>query len=100
MALSIRQDTRYLGHDRWQWSVWLDGSSEELDQIDHIMYILDRTFHDPVREVSSRGDNFRLEGSTWGAFTLYAKAVYKDGHEISLQHDLALPHAEGTPTLA
>jgi len=63
------------------------------------MYILDSTFHNPVREVSSRENNFRLEGSSWGTFTLYAKAVHKDGHEASLQHHLALLYPDGTPTL-
>jgi transcription initiation factor IIF auxiliary subunit len=100
MALSIQQDARYLGKDRWQWSVWLEGPREELDQIDHVMYILDPTFNDPVREVGNRDENFRLEGSAWGTFTLYAKAVYKDGHETSLQHHLALLCPDGTPTLA
>jgi transcription initiation factor IIF auxiliary subunit len=100
MALFIQQDARYLGKDRWQWSVWLDGPPEELDEIDHVRYILHSTFHDPVREVRNRANNFRLDTSGWGTFTLYAKAVHKDGHETPLQHDLVLLYPDGKPTLA
>jgi transcription initiation factor IIF auxiliary subunit len=88
MALSIEQDSSYLGHDRWKWSVWLGGQDSELDQVDHVMYILDPTFHNPVREIYDRDTKFRLETSSWGTFTLLAKAVLKDGREVSLQHDL------------
>lgn len=97
MSLSIRQEQRYLGHDRWKWSVWLDGPGTELDQIAHVMYILDPTFHDPVREVADRNTNFRLNSSGWGTFTIRAKAVFKDGRERALRHDLELHYPDGTP---
>jgi transcription initiation factor IIF auxiliary subunit len=95
MALSIQQDLRYLGQERWRWFVWLEGAPEELDAIDHVMYVLDPTFHNPVREVANRETKFRLEDSTWGAFTLYAKAIHKDGLETRLQHDLVLLYPSG-----
>ena len=90
MALSIKQDLHYLGQDRWRWAVRLEGAPEELNDIDRVTYVLDPTFHNPVREVADRETKFRLEDSTWGAFTLYAKAIHKDGLETRLQHDLVL----------
>jgi len=48
MALTIRQETQYRGNDRWQWSVWLDGTPEELDDVDHVMYVLHHTSPNPV----------------------------------------------------
>jgi transcription initiation factor IIF auxiliary subunit len=100
MSLCIRQEEKYVGHDRWKWSVWLEGPQAELDQIDHVMYILHPTFHNPVREIPDRSSNFRLEASSWGTFTIRAKAIFKDGTEQPLQHDLQLHYPDGTPTPA
>lgn len=96
MALSLRQDTEFAGHHRWNLSVWVDGSPEELDGLDHVRYILHHTFPRPVRDVSDRATNFRLETVGWGNFTIYAKAVHRDGHETPLQHDLILQYPDGT----
>jgi transcription initiation factor IIF auxiliary subunit len=100
MALSIQQDTKYLGNGRWQWSVWVEGEPEELNRIDHVVYILDPTFHNPVRQIDDRSTKFRLDTSGWGTFTIYAKAVLQDGSEEPLQHDLLLVYPDGTPTAA
>jgi transcription initiation factor IIF auxiliary subunit len=100
VALSIKQSQEYLGNDRWRWSVWLDGTPEELDAIDYVRYILHPTFHNPVRYVRDRTTNFRLETSGWGTFTMHAKVVHSDGHETSLDYDLVLLYPDGTPTFA
>ena len=77
MALSIQQDQKYMGSDRWQWSVWLDGTQEELDSVEYVTYILDPTFHSPVREVGDRTTNFRLSMSAWGTFTMHANIRHR-----------------------
>jgi transcription initiation factor IIF auxiliary subunit len=100
VALSIQQSEQYLGNGRWKWSVWLGGTSEELDNVDHVMYNLDSTFHHPVRTVNDRSSNFRLEDATWGAFKLYAIVMHKDGRELGLEHDLVLLSPDSTPTVA
>jgi transcription initiation factor IIF auxiliary subunit len=100
MALSIQQDESYLGADRWKWSVWLEGPSEELDSVDHVLYVLHPTFHNPVREISDRNTNFRLDTSGWGTFRIHAKAVHRDGRETPLEHDLVLRYPNGNPTAA
>jgi transcription initiation factor IIF auxiliary subunit len=100
MPLSIEQGAEYIGHDRWRWWVWLEGSPSELDDVERVMYILDPTFHNPVREVEDRGNKFRLETSGWGTFTIRAKAFHRGGHETLLKHDLKLVYPDGTPTFA
>ena len=100
MALSIHQRAEYAGDDYWNWSVWLDGPAEELDQVDHVMYVLHPTFPRPVREIRDRSTNFRLDTSGWGIFTVLAKAVHRDGRETPLKHDLELRYPDGTPTAA
>jgi transcription initiation factor IIF auxiliary subunit len=98
VALSVQQSQTYLGNDRWQWSVWLTGSEEELDSVDHVMYILHPTFSKPVRQISDRATNFRLDTSGWGTFTLHLRIEHRDGHETSIDHDLSLLYPDGTPT--
>jgi len=100
VALSIGQSQEYLGNDRWAWSVWLEGPIEELDEVDHVVYILHPTFHNPVRLVDDRKTNFRLDTSGWGTFTIHAKAVHHNGSETLLNHDLVLKYPDGKPTLA
>ena len=100
MALSIQQEARYLDHDYWKWSVWLEGAPEELDDVERVVYILHPTFHDPVREVRDRATKFRLDTAGWGTFTIRAKAIHRDGRETALRHDLVLLYPDGTPTLA
>ena len=100
MALSIQQSQQYVGHQRWRWSVWLSGSSEELASIDYVVYILHPTFNTPVRRVDDRTTNFRLEASGWGTFTIHAKVIHHDGREATLDHELVLLYPDGTPTVA
>jgi transcription initiation factor IIF auxiliary subunit len=100
VALSIQQSASYLGKDRWSWSVWVDGPPEELETIDHVVYILDPTFHDPVRLIKDRSTKFRLDTSSWGVFTIHAQAVDREGHETPLHHKLELMYPDGTPTAA
>jgi transcription initiation factor IIF auxiliary subunit len=100
MPLSIEQAATYLGRDRWEWSIWLEGPAKDLDSVDRVMYILDPTFHNPVREVSDRASGFRLETKSWGTFRIYAKVFMKGGEERLLEHDLKLYYPDGTPTAA
>jgi transcription initiation factor IIF auxiliary subunit len=100
MSLSIEQSQEYLGSDRWRWSVWLDGTREEIDSVDHVTYILHPTFHNPVRRITDRTTNFRLDTSGWGGFTIYAKVKFAEGNETTLKHDLVLLYPDGKPTLA
>ncbi len=100
MALSLQQNQEYKGSGRWRWAVWLDGGDEELNSVEHVTYILHPTFNNPVRRISDRSTNFRLETSGWGNFTMHAKIDYHDGHEDTLDHDVILLYPNGQPTLA
>jgi transcription initiation factor IIF auxiliary subunit len=99
VALSIRQNQKYMGSDYWQWSVCLDGTQEELDSVEYVTYILDPTFNEPVRIVGDRTTNFRLTTFASGAFTIHANIMHRDGQETTVQHDLVLLYPDGKPTL-
>lgn len=94
MALRIEQGYLYQGEDYWKWWIWIDGSEEELDLIDHVTYILHPTFPKPVREVKNRLTNFRLETAGWGVFLIRATVKHKGGRETHLKHFLTLEYPD------
>ena len=100
MALQLKQDFQYIGEDYWKWSVWVDGPVAELDQIVRVIYTLHPTFPHPVRTISDRPSQFRLETAGWGTFTIYATAVHQDGRESALMHELELRYPDGRATTA
>jgi transcription initiation factor IIF auxiliary subunit len=95
MALELKQDFEYEGQDWWEWSVWVDGSEQELDQIDYVEYTLHPTFPKPVQKIDDRSSQFRLHASGWGMFTIYAKIVHKDGKHTLREHLLELSYPDG-----
>ena len=91
----ILQDYKYEGDDWWTWWIWVDASDKELDDVDHVVYTLHSTFHNPVRNIKDRKSKFKLETEGWGIFTIYAKIVLKDGKEYSMEHELYLAYPDG-----
>ncbi len=94
MAIKIAQGSKYRGEDYWDWWVWIDGSREELDQIDRVIYILHPTFPNPVRETSDRSTRFLMKTSGWGVFLLRATVKHKDGRETPLAHYLEFEYPD------
>jgi transcription initiation factor IIF auxiliary subunit len=78
-TLKVVQESRYVGEDTWEWAVWLEGPEDELNNIDHVVYTLHRSFPNPVRTVSNRENKFRLNAVGWGTFRIYVEVVYRDG---------------------
>jgi transcription initiation factor IIF auxiliary subunit len=93
---TIDQDYKYEGEDWWSWWIWIEGEKSDLDQIDHVIYTLHSTFHNPVRKVTDGKSKFRLEAEGWGTFVIYARLVLKNAQEISLKHQLYLAYPDGT----
>ncbi len=94
MSLSIKQEAVSTGKDWWSWSVWLDGTAEELKKVDHVVYTLHPTFPNPVREIKDRSSQFRLDSAGWGEFEIYIEIVPKDGRSTMLKHWLRLSSPE------
>jgi hypothetical protein len=90
MKIDIRQETHYKGKDWWQWSVCLDGPEEMLDRVGHVVYTLHPTFPTPVRQVSDRATNFRLDSAGWGEFEIFVDIVFKNGKHEQKKHWLEL----------
>jgi len=100
MSLTIAQDFNYKDDDWWKWSVWIEGSEQELDDIKSVEYTLHPSFPNPVRSITDRSSKFRLKTAGWGTFTIYAKAAHRNGEQTLLEHELELLYPDGTPTLA
>ena len=95
--IKVSNSSTSQGGGRWKWSLWIDGDREQLDQIDHVEYVLHPTFPQPVRTVSDRSTNFKLESRGWGEFMVHAKAVTKQGETFRLNHWLKLSDQGGIP---
>lgn len=94
MAIRIEQGFKYQGDDYWDWWLWLEGSPEELDQIDRVIYILHPTFPNPVREIKDRSTKFRMKTAGWGVFLIRATVKHKNGKETPLTHSLTLEYPD------
>lgn len=95
--MKIEQDAKYVGDDRWKWSVWIEGTDAELDEIEAVEYTLHPTFPEPVRRVRNRNEKFRLDSAGWGEFQINAHAFRKDGSAEHLTHALRLEPPDQGP---
>ena len=98
--MKIAQSENYQGDDWWKWAIWIDCSPEELASIESVTYRLHPTFSNPVRKITNRTSNFRLETEGWGVFTIYADVEFERGPHRKLSHELQLHYPDGTVTTA
>jgi transcription initiation factor IIF auxiliary subunit len=88
--MHIQQSEEYVGEKYWKWSVWIEGASGEIETVTSVEWRLHPTFPNPIRRVTDKTTNFRLDTSGWGVFLIHA-SVYLEGGEIEkLQHYLQL----------
>jgi transcription initiation factor IIF auxiliary subunit len=92
---TLEQSSSYQGDDWWKWSLWVEASSADLDKIDHVVYNLHFTFHDPVRIMKNRIAKFKMDTEGWGTFTIYARLHFKDESVLDLEHCLELLYPDG-----
>lgn len=90
MPIRMNNSAKYKGKDRWEWSVWIDGPAERLDEIAYVEYILHPTFDQPLRRVKDRSSQFRLTGRGWGEFMIHANISTHAGEIQRLDHWLRL----------
>jgi transcription initiation factor IIF auxiliary subunit len=98
--MEIHQSEQYGGDNWWNWSVWIDGPTEELDALEFVEWRLHPTFTDPVRRVTDRSTKFRLDSGGWGVFVIRAFAQRKDGTTEKLHHNLQLHFPDGRQNTA
>lgn len=94
MNLFVAQSQRYEKKQWWKWALWIEGSAEELDQIESVTYTLHPTFPEPIRVVYDRGSKFQLRCAGWGVFTIPIKVRLRSGQTIELEHELQFSFPE------
>lgn len=75
----------------WDWTIFVKGPNDVLDQIEYVEYALHPTFPNPVRVINERSHGpyaFPLSTSGWGTFTVKVNIYYKDGTYQQLSHYL------------
>ncbi|WP_296703488.1 pYEATS domain-containing protein [Algoriphagus sp.] len=87
---STKQSATYKGKDSWDWSIWIESSDSGLEQIDYVIYNLHSSYKNPVKKINSRTNNFRLDSSGWGTFTIYIRLHFLDKSILDLEHELEL----------
>lgn len=96
--LEVKQESHYRGNDRWDWSVWIEGTAKDLDQIEYVEYTLHPTFPKPLLRRTSRLQNFRLKSAGWGEFMIGVEIKKRDGTGSRTQHWLTLQYPAQTST--
>jgi hypothetical protein len=86
MTIKIAQQARPKDQTYWDWSVWVEGSDAELNQVKDVVWKLHPTFVEPVQRATSRRDKFKLSTSGWGEFQIVAEVNKKDGKKQQLRH--------------
>lgn len=97
-TLALSNTARAVGDDRWDWTVFLQGSPQALNEVQCVVYTLHPTFPNPVRRVCDRGRGpraFALNSNGWGEFTIHAKVMLKNGRSQNIDYWLTL--RETTP---
>src|SRR3954469_14987285 len=96
-AFTLSNTARSIGDDRWDWTVFLQASAQNLSKVKCVVYTLHPTFPNPVRRVCDRGQGaraFALNSNGWGEFTIHAKVMLKDGGAQGIDYRVSL--AEST----
>ena len=98
LNLRLLNDSRPMDGGRWNWSVWIDGSATDLEQVTQVRYTLHPTFPNPIRVVTDRDSRFKLTTSGWGEFSILAQLTFADGRTETLERWLRLEGSAEAPT--
>ena len=85
---AVAQSQKYERDQWWKWSLWIEGSDDDLDQIQSVTYTLHPTFPEPIRTVTDRASKFQLRRSGWGIFLIPVQVRLKNGRTVKLEHQL------------
>jgi hypothetical protein len=90
-AFTTGNTATFVGNKRWDWTVFIRGSEEDLARVRCVEYTLHPTFPDPVRTICQRGagpNAFPLSTNGWGTFRVHIRVMLKDGEDLKLAHQL------------
>ncbi|NVB42975.1 TIR domain-containing protein [Pseudenhygromyxa sp. WMMC2535] len=90
-----RQSAQAVGEGYWRWAIWIEGTPEELAEIEEVIYHLHPTFSPAIVTRSDPGDGFRIEREGWGVFVVGIEVRLRGGAREVFRH--MLDFAEPAP---
>lgn len=90
-AFTAGNTAQLASDNRWDWTVFIMGSEEDMDRVQCVEYTLHPSFPDPVRTVCERGKGlhaFPLSTNGWGTFRIQIRVLLKEGDPVVLSHQL------------
>ncbi len=91
LPIKTRNVADSIGENRWMWTVFIQGSTDVIDQVRCVEYTFHPTFPKPVQEISKRGTAsraFALSAIGWGTFQIRVRIFLKNGQVQELTHEL------------
>jgi hypothetical protein len=91
LGVSATNTSRYLGGERWEWTIFVTGPAVLLKTVQRVEYTLHPTFPDRV-QAPARGSDpamaFPLTATGWGVFVVGVKVTFMNGETQNLYHML------------
>jgi hypothetical protein len=96
--LHLNNSSKLVDENLWEWSVWLEGPSEEIENVEAVTYRLHPSFLNPTRRITDRSNAFKLSSAGWGEFAITAEIQFKDGAPARIERWLELKDPSVTPS--
>jgi hypothetical protein len=93
-TVRIQQTSEEISETQWKWSLWLEGSDEELQSVQEVVYHLHPTFTQSVVTRSNRESKFRIDANGWGTFVVKIEVLKTDGTTEQILHRLRFSRSE------
>ncbi len=99
-AVRSKNTSTYVGHGRWDWTIFIEADEATLRKIECVEYTLHRTFRNPIRRVCNKPETkFAYSTNGWGTFTVLVKVQYKDRREEVIRHPLVFKESKAPASL-
>jgi transcription initiation factor IIF auxiliary subunit len=69
--------------------IWLDGSEDDLDQVQEVVYVLHPNFRNRTRRAKDRSKKFEISIWTWGMFVIQTSINFKNGQIKEIKYYLS-----------
>ena len=101
-GLTADNVSKYIGNDRWEWTVFVKGAPGTIKEIQSVEYQLHSTFTPSVVTVTQTSNPqmpFGLTRNGWGVFEVRIKVTFRDGRTTRLTHMLRFEPPDTSPCL-
>jgi hypothetical protein len=87
-SLSLTNTARYIGNGRWEWTAFITGPPNYLQNINSVTYYLHHTFSPNIYTGNKNQQGHPITMTGWGTFEVRARVVFNDGQQRMYYHML------------